>query len=119
MDVAETARALWERMNARDWDGARSLLDDGIVIAWPQTGERCEGADAYIHINRIYPEPWRFEVLRVIAQDGHAAVEVRMEQGEKVSYCAAFYDVEDGKLTAAAEYWVDQRKARTQEAESD
>src|SRR3546814_10697188 len=39
-DPTEPVRALWERMNARDWEGILRLLDGGFQASWPQTGER-------------------------------------------------------------------------------
>ena len=53
MTPAETVRALWERLEARDWDGARATLADGFVCDYPHTGERFGSPDAFIAMNRL------------------------------------------------------------------
>ena len=64
-DPTEPARALWERMNARDWDGVARLLDGGFSAVWPQTGERIPTPAAYVGLNQAYPGVWKIKVQSV------------------------------------------------------
>jgi ketosteroid isomerase-like protein len=61
-----------------------------------------------IAVNRNYPEGWTIRVLRVV-QEGDAAVsEVAVDHADRGTfYVASFFDVRDGKILRATEYWVD------------
>ncbi len=106
-DAAGVVRRFWELVEARDWDGAGDLLAEDFVAEWPHSLERFRGRDAYISMNRAYPEGWRIEVQRVVADGDVVACEVRVPMGEQVSHLAAFYEVRDGLIRWGTEYWVD------------
>jgi len=107
-EPAAVVRALWERFEARDWDSAAELLDENVVVDWPQTRERIRGRDRVIAVNRNYPEGWTIRVLRVL-QDGDVAVsEVAVDHVDHGTFHAAsFFDVAGGRIVRATEYWVD------------
>jgi lactoylglutathione lyase len=104
---ATPVERLWERFEARDWDGARSELHDDFVGEWPATGERFVGPDAFVAMNRAYPDiGWHIEVARVVAAGDLVAAEVRVPGAETVDWCSGFYTLRDGKVWRAVEYWT-------------
>lgn len=107
-EPAAVVRSLWERFQARDWDAAGELLADDLVVEWPQTRERIRGRQNVIAVNRNYPEGWTIRVLRVL-QDGDVAVsEVAVDHVDHGTFHAAsFFEVRDGLIVRATEYWVD------------
>jgi len=109
MDADEVVRTYWARMQARDWDGVRALLEPGAVVEWPATGERFDGADAVVAVNREYPEGWSIHVVRVVAgPDGTTVVsEVEVPQeGVGTFAVASFWHVRGGRIASGREYWV-------------
>jgi SnoaL-like domain len=101
-----TVRALWERIEARDWNGARELLADDMVCRWPHSDERFEGADAFIAMNRAYPEGWRITVIDVAPIPGGAVSRIRVDQAGTSFHAASFFAVRDGLIQEGLEYWV-------------
>ena len=99
-------RLLWERIQSRDWDGARALLADGMVCRWPHSDERFEGADNFIQMNRAYPEGWQITVVDVAEIPGGAVSRIRVEQAGARFHAASFFTVSDGLIQEAVEYWV-------------
>ena len=100
-------RALWERFEARDFDGAGELLAEGVVIEWPVTRERITGRTNVVEVNRAYPEPWgHISVLDVIADGERVAARVRIDAPASIEYALGFYDVRDGTIMHGTEYWV-------------
>ena len=106
---------LWDLFEAREWEAAREQLHDDFVAEWPHTGERIVGADAFIDLNRNYPEPWSIEVRRVLAASDEAAAEVAVRHRAGASFCAGFYELERGRIRRAREYWVDFREQEAPE----
>ncbi len=109
MRADEIVTLFWERIQARDWGGVHALLAPDVVLEYPATGERFEGADTVVAINRQYPEGWSIHVQRVVAgPDGDTVVsEVEVPQdGVGIFAAASFWQVRDGVITAGREYWV-------------
>ncbi|EDP66738.1 hypothetical protein BAL199_16793 [alpha proteobacterium BAL199] len=106
-DPTDPVRALWERMNARDWDGIQRLLDGGFQAVWPQTGERIPTPTAYVGLNRTYPGVWRCTVLAVDATAEGAVARVRISDGTLSLFAIGFYRVMGGRILAAEEYFGD------------
>lgn len=106
-DPTEPVRALWERMNARDWDGILRLLDGGFQASWPQTGERIPSPAAYVGLNRTYPGVWRCTVLAVDATAEGAVARVKVTDGDVSLFAVGFYRVMGGRILAAEEYFGD------------
>lgn len=98
-------RAFFERMEARDWDGAGELLSPTVRIDFTETGERFEGAN-FLGMNRAYPEGWSIEVVETIADGERVAAQVRVEHGDVVFWCAGFYRVTGGVIASGVEHWV-------------
>jgi ketosteroid isomerase-like protein len=109
MRAEEVVHALWERIQARDWAGLHALLAPEVVIEWPASGERIEGPDDVVAVNREYPEGWSIDVLRVVpAPDGQTVTsEVQVPHPEAGTFAvASFWLVRDGLVRAGREYWV-------------
>jgi ketosteroid isomerase-like protein len=108
----EVAVAFWERVQDRDWDGAGALLADDVEFLWPGTGERFVGRERVLAMNRAYPEGWEIQLQRVVVQDDLAVTEVRVPHPTLgLSYAVSFFEVRDGRITRAVEYWVDEQPA--------
>jgi hypothetical protein len=106
-EPGHVVRALWERFEARDWAGAEGFLDPAVVVEWPASSERIAGRDNVIGLNSTYPEPWgHISVLRVFVADEQVAAEIRIGADDATYFCAGFYEVHDGHVTHATEYWV-------------
>jgi ketosteroid isomerase-like protein len=106
---AEPVRLLFERMEARDWETAAAQLHEDVVFDWPHSGERIRGLENFMAIQRNYPDGWRIDVLRVAEAGNAVAAEVRVDHGETSFYCAGFYELRDGRISAGTEYWVEAR----------
>lgn len=107
MNSAEVVTRLWDRIDARDWSAARELLDEGLVVRWPATGETFVGPDDFIAVQSQYPQGWSIRVLRVIADGDRVVAEVEVPQeGVGVFRTASFADVTAGRIRELTEYWV-------------
>ena len=95
----------WEAVAARDWERAAAQLHPEVVVDWPATGERLRGRDAFLEVQRIYPEGWEIEVRRVLHDGDRVAVEARVPHGGEVFFCAGFYEVAGGLVVRAVEHW--------------
>ncbi|MFJ4844546.1 MULTISPECIES: nuclear transport factor 2 family protein [unclassified Streptomyces] len=106
MDASKIVRALWERMEARDWTGLGELLAEDLVVEWPVSGERIVGRERYVRINAEYPEGWSIRVLRVVAEGEEVVSEVEVpHETMGVHRVASFWTVRDGRIVAGREYW--------------
>ncbi|MFB6818326.1 nuclear transport factor 2 family protein [Streptomyces sp. NPDC056347] len=106
-EPTDIVRALWERMQARDWAGVGALLAKDAVVEWPASGERIRGRENFVRINAEYPEGWSIEVLRVLASGDEVVSEVEVPHGAAGTFRAAsFWTVRDGLITRGREYWT-------------
>ena len=106
-DLGRAVHAFWSAIEARDWDSARSLLDDACVTEWPHSRERFDGGDAYIEMNRRYPEGWRITILRVVPGGHTVASEIRVDRGDEVFFAASFFEFgPSGTVVRLRELWV-------------
>ena len=112
---AEPVRVLWERMEARDWDGVAAQLHPDVVVDWPNTAERMRGRDDYLAVQRAYPEGWHIEVLRLIDGGDVVASEVRIDQDDQRFFAASFFELDGDRIVRAVEYWSDGEPARAPE----
>jgi ketosteroid isomerase-like protein len=103
----QVVREFWERLQARDWEGALARLAPGVMVDWPATGERFESAEAVVGVNRAYPEGWQIRVVRVVEDGDTVATEVEVPQeGLGVFAVASFWTVHDGLIRSGREFWV-------------
>src|SRR5258706_1123423 len=57
-EPSEVVRALWNRIQDRDWVGVGELIAEHAVIDWPASRERITGRGNFVPVNREYPEAW-------------------------------------------------------------
>jgi ketosteroid isomerase-like protein len=105
----DVVQGLWDRFEARDWEGAGELLHDDVVVDWPHTGERFVGRDRVIGMNAAYPEGWAIHVRRIVAEGDRVASEVYVTHPDGNAYAASFFELRDGRIARGVEYWVDER----------
>ncbi|MEV8530754.1 nuclear transport factor 2 family protein [Streptomyces sp. NPDC051211] len=111
MEPLKIVAELWERIEARDWDGVAGLIADDVVIEWPVSGERIVGRDNFIAVNRddSYADdrPERsVELLRILADGDLVVTEVEIPQDHVVYRAVSWWTVRDGEITEAREYWT-------------
>jgi len=100
-------RALWSRFQARDWVSARALLSDGFTGTWWTSGERFEGAEAYIEVQARYPEGWTIHLLECEAlADGRVLSVSRVDHPPHLFYATATWRVAGDRLASVDEYWA-------------
>jgi len=91
---------LWRGLEAHDWPAVRSQFQPNASVEWPLSGERVD-VDEYVGAVRArVAEPVR--VRRVVAEGRCVAVDAAVGDG----HCAGFYDLHDGLVSGAVEYWV-------------
>ncbi len=107
-DAATIAEGLWERLGAGDWEGARELMHDDYVQEWPQSGERIEGPDDALAINRNFPGGLPTMHLRRTSASGDVAVvEVALEYSDGSVYQGvSIMEVRDGKIATETDYFA-------------
>ena len=100
-------RSMWAAFQARDWPAARSLLRDDLQAVWWTSGERFDGADAFIEVQKRYPEGWTIQLIEVDRlEDGRVISLVRVDQPPQSFFATSFFRVDDGRITAIDEYWA-------------
>ncbi len=108
-EPGSVVRSFFERMQARDWDGAATLIAPDATVRFTETGERFIGG-RFVAMNRAYPEGWSIEVVDVLSVGDRVAAQVRVDHraGDDVDvfWCAGFYTVRDGRIADGVEHWV-------------
>ncbi|MER7822003.1 nuclear transport factor 2 family protein [Streptomyces sp. NPDC096097] len=108
MEPLKVVAQLWERIEARDWNGVAELIAEDAVIEWPVSGERIVGRANFIAVNSDdgYADERSVELLRILA-DGHLVVtEVEIPQDHVVYRAVSLWTVRDGEVVGAREYWT-------------
>jgi SnoaL-like domain len=105
VSAGAVVRRVHERMQARDWAGARACVAVDAVVVYPVSGERFTGL-RWMDMNEAYPEGWSIEILEIVEQGDRAAARVRVTLGAEVALCAGFYSVDGERITGATEIWT-------------
>ena len=92
---------LWRALAAHDWGAARSQFRAGAVVEWPHTGQQL-GFEEYIATRRERAADRPVEVQRVVTEGRSVVVEARVGDARGVG----LYDLHDGLIAGAVEYWV-------------
>lgn len=100
-------RALWSAFQARDWTAARALLRADLKAMWWTSGERFDGADAFVEAQARYPEGWTIHLIECERlEDGRVMSLVRVDHPPATFYATSFVQVDDGLVIAIDEYWA-------------
>ena len=105
MDATAVITALFERMQARDWVGARQVMADDARITYSATGEVFTGA-VFMAMNEAYPEGWTIEIVDIAAAGDRVAAQVRVPNGGQIDWLSGFYTVAGGRIVEGHEHWV-------------
>lgn len=100
-------RALWSAIQSRDWMAARALLKDELQVSWWTSGERFDGAEAFVAVQARYPEGWTIRLLEAQRlEDGRVLSLVRVDHPPQRFFCTSVACVENGRIAALEEYWA-------------
>jgi len=100
-------RQLWAAVQARDWAAMRARLKDDLQVTWWTSGERFTSADAYVEVQRRYPEGWTIRLLEAQRlEDGRVLSLVRVDHPPGTFFCTAIARVDEGVIGAIDEYWA-------------
>jgi SnoaL-like protein len=96
---------LWRGLARHDWEAVRAQFHPSAVIERAGDGERL-GVDEYVAAHRVAAGrsegEGEIEVLRSVVDGKAAVIEARV--GER--RCAGIYDLHDGRIASAIEYWA-------------
>ncbi|MGH2629010.1 MAG: nuclear transport factor 2 family protein [Actinomycetota bacterium] len=108
-EAGSIVEQLWTRIGAGDYGGARALMGEDFVLEWPQSGERIEGPDNALEIDRNFPgglPSMRFR--RTVAGGDLAVLEVELTYADGSVYQAvSIAEVRDGKVRKQTEYFAE------------
>ncbi len=108
---ADLVRGLWAAYQARNWPGARSLLDPDARCTWWTSGERYLGAEAIIRVNANYPEGWRIHMIAVEPlADGRVLSLVRVDHPPVTHYAHSWFGFTGGarlRIASIDEFWAE------------
>jgi limonene-1,2-epoxide hydrolase len=97
------AERLWRGLAHHDWDAVRAQFHPSAVIE--RAGDAAQlGVDDYVAAHRVAADRGEeeIEVLRSVVDGKAAVIEARV--GER--RCAGIYDLHDGRIAGAVEYWA-------------
>ncbi|MEV7440950.1 nuclear transport factor 2 family protein [Streptomyces sp. NPDC091204] len=108
MEPLKVVARLWERIEARDWDGVGGLIAEDAVIEWPVSGERIVGRANFIAVNSDdgYADERSVELIRILADGDLVVTEVEIPQDHVVYRAVSLWTVRDGEIVEAREYWT-------------
>ena len=110
MDAADpkaVVERFWRLMEARDWAAARALLAPDFVADWPQSNERFPSPDAFMSMNEAHPAAnWHIVSVSVQATEDEIVTEALVTSDDGADIAVGFYDVDDGLIRRAREYWI-------------
>jgi hypothetical protein len=97
------AERLWRGLARRDWEAVRAQFHPSAVVERAGTGTR-QDVDEYIAAHRVEAARGddEIEVLRSVVDGRAQVIEARM--GER--RVAGIYDLHDGRIAGAIEYWA-------------
>ncbi len=94
------AERLWRGIAAHDWAAVRSQFQPAAAVEWPHADRRMP-VDEYVGVQRERAGR-AVDVRRVVTEGRSVVVEARVGEAS----CAGFYDLHDGLIAGAVEYWV-------------
>jgi hypothetical protein len=100
------AERLWRAFGRDDRRAAEAQMHASVDVLWAISGEHLDREEYLFRVReRLDGRP--IDVLREIRDGKHIALEVIAgADGERQERCAAFYDLHDGRIALAVEYWA-------------
>jgi hypothetical protein len=100
------AERLWRAFGRDDWRAAEAQMHPQVEVLWAVSGERLDREEYLFRVReRLDGRP--IEVLREIRDGKHIALEVVAgDDPARQDRCAGFYDLHQGLIAMAAEYWT-------------
>ena len=98
------AERLWRGLARRDWEAVRAQFHPSAVVERAGDGAQL-GVEEYVAAHRVAAgrgEEDEIEVLRSIVDGKSAVIEARVADRR----CAGIYDLHDGRIAGAIEYWA-------------
>ncbi|MCY4756344.1 nuclear transport factor 2 family protein [Pelomonas aquatica] len=97
----------WQLANAHDWVAFARLLHPALVYEAPQSRERIRGALGYVDYYATWPQPWRVEVQKCIADDAGAMTRIDFVSSAPTMTGLTIFDIQDGLIARVTDYWPD------------
>ena len=97
----------WQLANARDWEAFGRLLHADFLYEAPQSRERIRSAAGYVDFFATWPQPWRAEVLRCIADDNSVLTQIDFISSAPTMMGLTIFDLHDGLIVKVTDYWPD------------
>lgn len=99
---------LWRYFNEKEWERSKQLFHEDFIAEWPQSRERFRGCDNFVGMNEAYPGSFEIVVKRISSMGPRVISEVQITPAAgQALFAISFFDVLDGKLHRAIEYWAD------------
>jgi len=92
---------LWRGLAARDWAAVRAQFQPHAQVEWPHAARRMP-VDEYVGTLRERPRDRDVTVRRVVTEGRNVVVEAVVADAR----CAGLYDLHDGLIAGAVEYWI-------------
>ncbi len=112
-DHKAIVQAYFAYFDQRDFEEARSLLSDDLMVWYPNTREVFQGSRPYIQMNQEYPGHWRIELKELHTLDDQIITITRVyQEGNNQSFHAvSFFRFNRGKISEIHEYWGEDGEA--------
>jgi ketosteroid isomerase-like protein len=94
---------LWRALAAGDWAGMLGQFAAGALVFEADSGTAVP-AEEYVARHRTAGTA-EVAVERAVRESNTIAAEVHVTRGGFERRCAAFYDLRDGRIASATEYW--------------
>jgi limonene-1,2-epoxide hydrolase len=101
-DVVERYLKVFER---GDLDAAANFLHDDYVEEYPQSGERIRGKQNWLSIVKAYPNLPKMIDYSLEVGGALCVLEATLEYDSNRVYVCEIFEVRDGKLKRAREYF--------------
>jgi hypothetical protein len=97
------AERLWRGLARHDWEAVRAQFHSSAVVERAGAGTR-QDVDEYVAAHRVEAARGddEIEVLRSVVDGKAAVIEARVGRRR----CAGIYDLHDGRIAGAIEYWA-------------
>jgi ketosteroid isomerase-like protein len=97
------AERLWRGLARHDWEAVRAQFHASAVVEQADAGTR-QAVQEYVAARRVAAARGEdeIEVLRSVVDGKAAVIEARVGDQR----CAAIYDLHDGRIAGAVEYWA-------------